>query len=78
MPRAEFVRTVGFVYCPVVTFIVLEGAVHIRVARNDPAVVKSVVVDGMVVAQLFVDRERIPLKLYRVEHSRVKFRSQVR
>ena len=68
---AELVVAIGLVHRTVVAAVVLERAIDIPIAADDPAIVEAVVIDRVVVAQPFVERKWVPLELRLIEHPRV-------
>ncbi len=77
MTGTKLIRTIRFVDCPVIAVIILEHAIHIRIARDDPSIVKAVMKDRMVIAELLINRKGIPLKLRRIKNPWIQVRSKI-
>ena len=76
MPGPKIIGSIWFVHGTVIALVVLEGTVHIPVSRNNPSVMEAVVIDRVVIAKLLVNRERVFLELWCIEHPGIDFRAR--
>jgi hypothetical protein len=69
--RSERVRAIGLIDGTVETIVVLKHTVDIPVAGDDPPVVKAIVEYGVVIAESFVQWERVALERLAVKFARI-------